>query len=70
MADAVDYRCRIAHGVGSVRRELYTYVRTSAALPTDVGHELPGLGYLDSNILDEQAQHALAILGLCAGSMP
>ena len=40
------------------------------ALPADVNQELLGLGFLDGNVLDEQPQHPLAVLGLGGGSMP
>jgi hypothetical protein len=70
VADTVDHSGRIAYSVGAVRRKLHAHLRTGATLPTNVGYELPRLGGLDGNILDEQPQHALAVLSLRAGSMP
>jgi len=71
IADAVDNRSRIAQAVCYVGRELHAEVGAGASLSAAVNQELLLVGgLLDGNILDEQPQHPLAVLGLCGGSVP
>jgi hypothetical protein len=39
-------------------------------LPADVNQELLGLGLFNGDVLDEQPQHSLAVLGMGGASMP
>src|SRR5260370_17629557 len=63
-------RGRVAQPVGDVQRKLDGAVGRGTALPADVNQELLGLGFFDGDVLDEQPQHSLAVLGLGGGSMP
>src|SRR5437016_4533643 len=71
ITDVIDNRSRISQTVRNVGRELHGDVGAGASLPSDVNQELPLVGgFLDGNILDEQSQHPLAVLGLRGGSIP
>ena len=70
-SDFGNHRGRIAHAVGYVERQFYREVTTDAALPPDVNQKLFLIGWLfDRDVLDQQSQHPLPVLGLCRGSMP
>ena len=71
IADAIDDSRRIAHAIRHFGREVEMEVAAGTPLPADMYQELlVRRWFLDSNILDEQSQHSLAVFGRCGASVP
>ena len=56
--------------IGDAGRKRHGVVGAGTALPADVNQELLGLGLFNGDVLDEQPQHSLAVLGVGGASMP